>query len=33
VERLSASPEAGNLFWGETPFESLSPCPVFPEPV
>jgi sugar lactone lactonase YvrE len=32
AERRDASPEAGNLFWGETPFQTLSPCPVFPEP-
>lgn len=32
AERQAASPEAGNLFWGETPFDSLSECPVFPEP-
>lgn len=32
AERRDASPEAGNLFWGETPFDSLNSCPVFPEP-
>jgi hypothetical protein len=32
AERREASPEAGNLFWGETPFETLSAAPVFPEP-